>query len=196
MMSLVVFKSITTCLNRLYSHLFSEIKQEKSKCYRQTGSIGAQRCVFSQREHGHNMCADTICAWTQVTRCRAPNKHQPGGGLKYLTFGRAEVSRWRAFRVRGTLSTTYYSPEGRGWQITSISWLHLLNPEQEQRTQTCKATQEHLVSLMEKYIKGEWAELLIVWSPPPRATTSLQILHCTHAKLYSKLGETMSRSCD
>lgn len=146
----------------------------------------------------HSVSTDTICARTQVTRCRARNKHQPGGGLKYLTFGRAEVSRWWAFRVHGTLSTTYYSPEGRGWQITSISWLHLLNPEQERRTQTCKATQEHLVSLMEKYIKGEWVELLIVWSPPPSPPghhkPADSALHS--CKLYSKLGETMSRSCD
>lgn len=111
----------------------------------------------------HSVSVDTICARTQVTRCHVRNKHKPGG-LKCLTFGRAEASRWWAFWVRGVSKTTYYSPEGRGWQITFILRLHLLNPEHKRHMQTCKATQEHLVSLMEKYIKGEWGELLIGWS--------------------------------
>lgn len=49
-----------------------------------------------------------------VTRWHAWLKHQPGGGLKFLTFGGVKVSRWQAFRVHSTLSTTNYSPEGNG----------------------------------------------------------------------------------
>lgn len=77
----------------------------------------------------HSVTVDTS---DKVSR----NKHLPGGGLKKkITFGQAEVSRWWAFRVHGTLSTTNYSPEGSRMADN----LHLLLPSAESRARTAHA---------------------------------------------------------